>query len=95
MSSTNDTSAFEKAALALALKKIATEAPGIRVVPEHAAKEVAPGHRVKLELSQFDRFAKDLFHYVTPFSVHERSRCRTLSPAKAPSRRRGCREEAP
>src|SRR5438067_277496 len=69
----------------IGIKKTAAEDPGIRGVPEHAAKEVAPGHRVKLELCQFDRFTKDLFHDVTPFSVHERSRCRTLSPAEAPS----------
>jgi hypothetical protein len=71
MSSTSDTCAAEPAALALALN-IFREAPGIRVVPEHAAKET-PGHRVKLELCQFDRFTKGLFHYVTPFSGYEQS----------------------
>jgi hypothetical protein len=45
-----------------------SEAPGIRDVPEDGAKGVAPGHCVKLELCQFDRFTKDLFHYLTPSS---------------------------
>ena len=31
-------------------------------------KRIAPSNRVKLELCQFDRFTKDLFHSVAPFS---------------------------
>ena len=41
------------------------------------------GHYIKLELCQFDRFTKDVFHYLTPVSGYEQFCRRALPPVAA------------
>jgi hypothetical protein len=45
------------------------------------AKGVPPGHLVKLGFCQFDRFTKDLFHCVAPFSITSNAVKQILPPA--------------